>query len=228
MKILILSDIHANNAALNKVLETEKDYDKLFFLGDVVDYGPNPVECLEFIRQNADYYVRGNHDNALGYGVECGSMGTFKEFSVQTRKWHTTILNDKQKDFLKQMPTEEHISIEGYSFFLTHASPKGNISEYLNEDEITEEMISHISENIILLGHTHVQFSKKVGDKLVVNPGSVGLARDGGEACYAVFTDGNFELKQLPYDAEKTIADLFAAPLPEHVKEGLKRVLLSS
>ena len=58
MKALILSDIHANYPALQAVLNNAGNYDKLIFLGDVVDYGPNPKECLNFIKNNADYYVR--------------------------------------------------------------------------------------------------------------------------------------------------------------------------
>ncbi len=226
MKILILSDIHANLNALEAVLKTEKGYDKIFFLGDIVDYGTKPAECLDFIRSNADYFVRGNHDNALGYDVECGSMGTFREYSVETRKWHQELLNKEEKEFLRQMPLSLHIEVDGYEFHLTHASPEGDIFKYLPPEEIDEKIISNINADFILIGHTHIQFSKKIGNKLVVNPGSIGLARDGGEACYALFSDGSFELKRVKYNTEKTIRELFDAPLSQKTKEGLKSVLL--
>jgi putative phosphoesterase len=225
MKVLILSDIHANYYALHAVLEKDGDFDKLIFLGDVVDYGPHPKECLTFIKNSADYYVRGNHDNALGYDVDCNSMGTFREFSVTTRNWHKTLLDSDDIKFLRNMPVLDKVHYASESFFLAHASPLGDISKYLNQDEIVNELDEIVSE-YILVGHTHVQYKTKVDYSLVVNPGSVGLARDGGQACYAIYQDGIISLKRIEYDVEKTISDLKKAPLPENIISGLIKVLL--
>ncbi|MGB8317890.1 MAG: hypothetical protein WCE54_07190, partial [Ignavibacteriaceae bacterium] len=74
--------------------------------------------------------------------------------------------------------------------------------------------------------HTHIQYKKKIDYSLIVNPGSVGLARDGGQACYAVYENGNISLNRIDYDSEKTIFELMKAPIPENCKEGLKTVLL--
>ena len=225
MKILIISDIHANYPALQAVLAKERNYDKMIFLGDVVDYGPHPKECLTFIKENADYYVRGNHDNALGYNVDCNCMGTFREYSIATREWHKTLLDENDKQFLKNMPVLNKAHLDGKSFFLAHASPTGDISKYLNENEIVNELDDIIAE-YILIGHTHVQYEKKVDYNLIVNPGSVGLARDGGEACYAIFENGKITLKRINYDVDETIRDLKKAPLEEKIISGLTKVLL--
>jgi putative phosphoesterase len=227
MRVLIISDIHANYPALQAVLKSAGTYDKLIFLGDVVDYGPHPKECLTFIKENADFYVRGNHDNALGYDVDCDCMGTFRNYSIVTREWHKTLLDENDLSFLRNMPvlTKAHFNDE--SFFLAHASPQGDISKYLNENEIMKEIGDIISE-YILVGHTHVQYKKQVGYNLIVNPGSVGLPRDGGQACYAFYNDGIISLHRIDYDVEKTLSDLMKAPLSESIKEGLKKVLLNS
>src|SRR5262249_35964050 len=92
MKILIVSDIHANWPALSAVV-AEEPYDRLICLGDIVDYGPHPRLCLAYIRQHADWVIRGNHDNALGFGVDCGCRGDFRELSVSTRAWHRTLVH---------------------------------------------------------------------------------------------------------------------------------------
>lgn len=226
MKALILSDIHANLPALQAVLANDGNYDILIFLGDVVDYGPHPKECLKFIKENADYYVRGNHDNALGYDVDCNCMGTFRKFSIETREWHKTLLDEEDFLFLRNMPLIDKAHIEDKTFFLAHASPQGNISKYLNEDEIISELNNVIAE-YILVGHTHIQYKKQFEYNLVINPGSVGLARDGGQACYAVYENGNVTLKRIDYDVDKTINDLMNSPLSKNVKEGLKKVLLA-
>ena len=91
MKVLIVSDIHANWPALSAVVAAEP-YERLLCLGDIVDYGPHPRPCLEYIRQHADWTIRGNHDNALGLGVDCGCRGDFRELSVSTRAWHRTLM----------------------------------------------------------------------------------------------------------------------------------------
>jgi predicted phosphodiesterase len=104
MKVLIISDVHANLPALEAVLNKEKTFDICLFLGDVVDYGPNPKECISIIKDIADYSVTGNHDNALAFNVDCNCMGTFREYSIETRKWHTSLLDDEEKSFLKSLP----------------------------------------------------------------------------------------------------------------------------
>lgn len=225
MKALILSDIHANYPALQAVLNNEPQYDILVFLGDVVDYGPHPKECLSFIKENADYYVRGNHDNALGYNVDCNCMGTFHEYSIETRDWHRKLLSKDDIKFLQDMPVLETAHFDDKTFFLAHASPKGNIFQYLNADEIEHEIDNVIAE-YILVGHTHVQYKKKIEYNLVVNPGSVGLARDGGQACYGIYENGVIKLKRIDYDVRKTIKDLFNSPISRSTKEGLKKILL--
>ncbi len=227
MKALIISDIHANLPALQAVLEKDGTYDKLIFLGDVVDYGPHPKECLKFIRENADYYVRGNHDNALSFDVDCNCMGTFREYSIATREWHKTLLDENDIKFLKNMPVIDKAHFDENTFLMAHASPQGDISKYLDEDEILNELDSSISgiAEYILVGHTHVQYKKKSDYSLIINPGSVGLSRDGGEACYAVYEDGKILLNRIKYDVDTTINDLMKAPLMDKVKEGLKKVL---
>lgn len=227
MKTLILSDIHANYPALKAVLEQDGSYDKLIFLGDVVDYGPHPKECVKFIKENADYYVRGNHDNALGFDTDCNCMGSFRQFSIETRAWHKTILDREDIKFLRNMPALTTAHFDDNDFFLAHASPQGDISKYLNEKEMENEIQNLVAE-FVLVGHTHVQYKKQIGNTLVVNPGSVGLARDGGQACYAVYENGSIQLKRIDYDVERTIADLFKGPVSLATKEGLKKVLLNN
>jgi len=67
VKLLTISDLHGNLAALEAVLAAEPQHDAVVFCGDVVDYGPQPVECLRWLKENADHAVRGNHDNAVAF-----------------------------------------------------------------------------------------------------------------------------------------------------------------
>jgi putative phosphoesterase len=225
MKLVIVADIHGNWPALKAVLEAEPDADTFAFLGDVVDYGPHPGPCLRWVAANAEHRVRGNHDNALASGVACRSMGSFREFSIVTRLWHETQVTHADREFLRSLPTLDWFEWGGRHFRMAHATPQGDLFEYLTMDQWGER-VAGLGEDYVLLGHTHIQGMERFGTLTVVNPGSVGLARDGGgEACYALYDGREMALKRVPYDVERTIANLRAAPLPAHVFEGLAAVL---
>lgn len=224
MRILILSDIHANYVALKTVIEAERGYDRLFFLGDIVDYGTQPGPCLDFIRRNADLVVRGNHDQALGFDTECRCRGDFLAMSVATRAWHRRLLTEEERAYLRVLPVEARTTVNGRRFYLTHAAP-GAINHYL-EREALIEAVAGIEADVILVGHTHIQWAEEVNGRWIVNPGSVGLARDrGGEACCAVWEDGVGTLHRCPYPVEQCIAEVEESPLEAEVKKALIHVL---
>ncbi len=225
MRLLILSDIHGNWPALEAVLAAEPEYDAVVSCGDVVDYGPQPVECLRWLMVHAGHVVRGNHDNALGFGVDCRCMGGFRAYSVATRAWHRTLLSEQDHEFLRRMPTLDWFEWEGRHFRMAHATPQGDMFAYLDMDQ-WDNHVGGIDADFVLLGHTHVQGMRTIDKITVVNPGSVGFARDHpGRACYAVFDDGRIELTQIPYAVGRTAALLREAPLSNRVIEGLIGVL---
>jgi putative phosphoesterase len=225
IKLLIISDIHGNWPALEAVLQAEPDHDAVAFCGDVVDYGPCPVECVAWLRDHAGHLVRGNHDNALAFDLDCRCMGTFREYSLATRAWHRTLVGDSDRAFLRSMLTLDFFEWGGKHFRMAHATPQGDLFEYLPMDQWGER-VKGLDADFVLLGHTHVQGERSFGRITVVNPGSVGLARDsGGEACYAVFDGSQMRMKRIPYDVGCTVALLRQSPLPQSVIDGLAHVL---
>jgi len=228
MKLLILSDIHGNWPALEAVLQAEPDFDAVAFCGDVVDYGPCPVECICWLREHADHCVRGNHDNALAFDLDCRCMGSFRECSLATRAWHRTLLGEGDREFLRRMPTLDWFASGWKHFRMAHATPQGDLFEYLSAEQ-WEDRVRGLDADYVLLGHTHIQGIRTFGAVTVVNPGSVGLARDhGAGACYAVCAGERMQLKRIPYDFGRTISLLRRAPLPQQVIDGLARVLQGS
>jgi putative phosphoesterase len=225
MKLLILSDIHGNWPALEAVIQAEGTWDAVAFCGDVVDYGPHPCQCLRWVAEHAEHRVRGNHDNAVGFFADCRCMGSFRTYSVITRSWHHALLTTSDRKFLCRLPTLHWFEWQGRHFRMGHATPQGDLFEYLAMDQ-WEARVNGLEADFILLGHTHVQGMRRFGTLTVVNPGSVGLARDrGGEACYAVYDGGEMVLKRIHYDVGCTLADLARGPLPTHVVKGLSAVL---
>lgn len=225
MKLLILSDIHANWPALDAVLHAEGTWDAVAFCGDVVDYGPHPVECVRWVAEHCRYAVRGNHDNALAFDVDCRCMGSFREASQATRAWHRTLLAPGDIEFLRSLPTLEWFQWGGRHFRMAHATPQGDMFEYLSPND-WDQRVQGLDSDFVLLGHTHIQDMRRIGHLTVVNPGSVGLNRDGSAtACYAVFDDDGMRLGRLTYDIRPTIAALRESPLPRSVVSRLETVL---
>jgi putative phosphoesterase len=226
MKLLILSDIHANWPALEAVLRAEPDFDSVAFCGDAVAYGPHPTECVRWLADHADHAVRGNHDNALAHGLDCRCLESSRECALATHAWHRDLLSDADHDFLRGRLTLDYFEWQGRHFQVAHATPYGDLYEYLPASRWGER-VRGLGADFVLLGHTHVQGMRSFGRTTVVNPGSVGLARDRrGEACYATFEKGQIRLKRIPYETGRTLAALHAAPLPGPVIEGLTRMLV--
>jgi len=196
MKILVISDIHGNLAALNAIRE---DADMIFCLGDIVNYGPYPKDCLERIRNLTNLAVRGNHDNAIGRGMDCGCSVRYKTLSDVCKKFTTGIINDCEKEYLGNLPVVLTIEAGGAKFLLSHGSPGGDIYKYLRADDpnIEHELQKEtegLNADFVFIGHTHLPMIRKIKDITVINPGSVGQPRDGNpKASYAIWEDGHIE-----------------------------------
>jgi putative phosphoesterase len=225
MMLLILSDVHANWPALQAVLRAEPDFDAVVFCGDAVDYGPQPVECVQWLQDNVLYAVRGNHDNALAFNLDCRCRRLFRACSEATRAWHRTLLSPADRAWLGGLPTLDWFEWQGRHFRMAHATPQGDIYEYLPESA-WQERVAGLDQDFVLLGHTHLQGIRTFGKLTVVNPGSVGLAHDHpGQACYAVWNGRHVVLKRTPYDVEETLAALHRGRLPGQVIDRLALVL---
>lgn len=220
MKVLIISDIHGNLAALDAIRE---EADKVFCLGDMVNYGPYPKACLERVRNLTDTIVRGNHDNAVGRDVDCGCSIKYKELSDAGKIYTKGILSKDEKDYLANLPVTLHTEINGTRFLFSHGSPGGDMYKYLRPDvsqKELEEELKDIHADIVFIGHTHLPMVRKINGIIVVNPGSVGQPRDGVPmASYAVWEDGSITIKRVPYDIEATVKGLRGTNIPSrHVK----------
>ena len=234
MRALVISDIHGNIDAL-LALEAELKNrrfapDLTLVLGDLVDYGPAPEEVIAWVRENADYVVRGNHDHAMATGADCRSSTAYKSLSVATREYFRTRLSEAALQYLRDLPTTCSTDIAGKTE-MVHATPRNPLFEYLRPESSDAQWRSAMEgitdgNQLLLLGHTHLQFDKTVGRVRIVNPGSLGQPKDGDpRGCYAIIEGGRVELRCVEYDVEKATARLAQLDLPALVREQLAFVL---
>ena len=223
MRYLVISDIHANLIAFDAVLADAKaQFDKVWCLGDVVGYGPFPNECVERLREFDHLCIAGNHDWAVINKLD------YEDFQPHARfvaSWTHQQLTKANFNYLYQLPL---CLFEDGQFTLVHGSPRHPIWEYVTSPKIAQMSFGHFDTPYCLVGHTHSpaifieasmpgqlcddivpkseNYSLQLnGQRLIINPGSVGQPRDGdARASYGILdTDRlQFQIKRIPYDIE--------------------------
>jgi len=232
MKSLILSDIHANITALDKVLEDAGDFDAVWVLGDLVGYGPDPNACIERVRNLPGLIcLLGNHDAAiLGYINDIA----FNPTARQAIQWTRENITPDSLEYLRQLP--ESTRFEEISF--AHGSPREPVWEYLLDTHNATENFKYFNTPYCFVGHTHLPtiyllnnsdyqarlIAPKADDvfqlepRAIINPGSVGQPRDHDpRAAYAILDQDEMtvEFHRVPYDIQAVQTRMRQADLPE-------------
>jgi putative phosphoesterase len=223
MRILLVADIHGNWPALQAV---DEPHDLCLCLGDLVDYAIEPGPCIDWARRHARYTVRGNHDHCVAQNVVTSGQNGFKYLTAVTRPLSRSRLEAADIRFLAALPLSRVLTIDDIRILLVHASPRDPLDEYAPPDAgFWSRRLQDLDVDVVCVGHTHHPYILEVGDKLVVNPGSVGQPRDGDpRASYAVMEDRRVELKRIEYPVEHTVQAVLDSPLPDSAKELLSRV----
>lgn len=247
MKRAIISDIHGNLEALEAVLNDIQDRGvrEIYCLGDMVGYGPNPRECVDYAL-GFQQCVLGNHDQGALYDPEGFSSGAERAI-FWTRDQLEQDPNVEQAsrrwDFLCELPRQIR---EGSQLFV-HGSARNPLNEYVFPEDIYNprklNRLFSLIPGICFQGHTHVpgvftetgrflspqDLSGRVqvgGEKMMINVGSVGQPRDGiRDSSYVIWDDGSIRFQRVPYPVETTIAKIYAIPeldnyLGDRLREG--------
>ena len=224
MRIAVFSDIHSNLEALECVISDVKknNYDKVYFLGDVLSKGPNPRECLELIMENDIKMVLGNHELYYLCGCEIDDM--ISDIEKEHQKWIWSQLDNKHKEYLSKCSLEINEVFDGIKISFKHFFMKEKYIEYpfylINVlDNDIESIISSCESDLIFIGHEHREFEINCDNKKVVDVGSSGCTRD-NKTHYVVvdIKDGkyNIESVELFYDREKFEKVFRESSYPEH------------
>ena len=232
MKLLIISDIHGNWPALRAVLEENSDANEILCLGDLVDYGPQPVECVEWAAQNVPTarLIQGNHDWGVASDQDPRSSPPYRHLTRVTQKYCLRALTEGMRSFLADLSPIRFFALGGAQCVACHATPSEPLFRYMRltggGGHVEREIEFAGNPEFLFFGHTHWPTAKCVGKTLVVNPGSLGQPKDGDPtAANAVWDDGKVFLRRTQYDVDETIRAYASIPLAEDDVNSLAEVL---
>ena len=237
MKVIVISDIHGNLEALNKVLEYINNLEgeiRVVCLGDIVGYGPNPVECFKIVESLTNKICLGNHEDSI--------LDTDYDYQITTHaraaiRWTRGILGEEIKDTIKKLP----LQIEEDNVLYAHASPdEPMLWKYITNAGNAYSSLVEMKHSLCFVGHSHIpgvyayQKIQRDGKKIViskkgktiVNVGSVGQPRDDSPMLsFAIFDDNNWEVEIIrqKYNYQETMAKIEKANLPLFLAERLAR-----
>jgi diadenosine tetraphosphatase ApaH/serine/threonine PP2A family protein phosphatase len=243
VRILIVSDIHANLEALEACLDAAPQHDRVFNLGDIVGYGANPNEVTEKARALDTVFVRGNHDKACS-GIS--SLEDFNPVAALAALWTRENLSPDNLEFLRRLPHGPIAPAE--NLICVHGSPRDE-DEYVLYPRDAFAILAQTEAPLTFFGHTHVQggywiddtrksegiiepqyasgkgaqtysFSLAKTGRYLLNPGSIGQPRDGDpRAAFASYdTDSAVvTFHRIPYDIQRAQEKILGARLPERL-----------
>lgn len=244
MKVAIISDIHGNFQALEAVLNDIKSQscEKILCLGDLAMAGPEPKKVIDFVKEQTNWeIIQGNTDKFIS-DFEPSLIDFMKDkFPVMANALldDVKILDENYKKYLKNLPPQKELEIEGVKVLMVHGSPRRNNEDILPDMPIKEieEIIKDTKADLIFCGHTHVPCGYQTDTKqTVVNVGSIGRPMTKNpEACYVVadFKNGSFSIehrfvdydresaanimKTRKFDGAEKLAEMILHPTERHV-----------
>ncbi len=236
MRLAVLSDIHANLAALDAVCNAMPPVDEIWVLGDIVGYGPQPNEVIRRLQELSARSVLGNHDGAAIGTVDAS---WFNPDAATAIRWTVEVLDDNARAYLAVLP---EVRRDG-ELTAVHGSPREPIWEYITDASVAAANLDAFETRHCLYGHTHQPVIYRAGRgrmevvpaetgaaialdarRALINPGSVGQPRDGNpDASFLVLDTevGTAEFRRAAYDVALTQRLMREAALPPWLIERL-------
>jgi diadenosine tetraphosphatase ApaH/serine/threonine PP2A family protein phosphatase len=248
----VISDIHGNAEALRAVLADidSKGIQRIICLGDIIGYGPDPLECVDLVSQRCEWALMGNHDFAVLY-EPTNFNGPAEQAAYWTREQFDAEPDAERRaaryEFLGRLRVRVVEHLGPWPVLAVHGSPRRPINEYIFKSDPMEapdklEAIFRRVEKLCIVGHTHVpgvftdepdfyppdelgEFAYRFNEeeRAVINVGSVGQPRDGDpRASYVVLTEEKAEFFRVEYDIDETARRIREQPqLHEYLADRL-------
>ena len=210
MKIAALYDIHGNLPALNAVLdELEEVRPDLIVVGGDSIPGPIPRQTLERLSQLGDRVrtIRGNGDREVVAAFDGLPFASGISEEVRERiRWTARQLEQSQRDFLAQLPEQVTLHVDGLGDILfCHATPRNDMEIFTpnTPQERLNTIFSGVESQIVVCGHTHMQFERQAGSVRILNAGSVGMPyADRPGAYWLLLGPEGIDFRRTEYDIE--------------------------
>lgn len=246
MRILVLSDIHANLEALEACLAVAPAHDRVLNLGDIVGYGANPNEVIKRSQELGNVFVRGNHDKACSGLI---NLEGFNPIAGLAAVWTQQQLTAQNLEFLRALPAGPISPLERLQ--CVHGSARDE-DEYVLVAREAYGLLGESKAPLTFFGHTHIQccfvmeqnglgqvlvpnYSSpqgqqefqiflKPGAKYMINPGSVGQPRDNDpRAAFMLYnnTENSITFYRVPYNIAAVQRKIRAAGLPDRLADRL-------
>ncbi|WP_353683778.1 metallophosphoesterase family protein [Thermodesulfovibrio sp. 3907-1M] len=234
MKIAILGDIHGNIEALKVAYRTalETGVDRIFHLGDLGGYAPFVNEVVDFLIEHNIPGVQGNYDEAVALDKpHCGCKYE-DEFQAEmahiSLEWTKKHASDRAKEYMKNLPFSIDFLAEDKKVSIFHATPTKNNLYWYEErpDKFFFQMADKAKADVMIYGHTHIPYFKKINEKYFINAGSVGKPKDGDPrtcVCLVEIGQDHFrtEFIRKEYDIKKTVDAIIERGLPPYFAQKL-------
>ena len=238
MRVAFLSDVHANFPALWRALEGARRHgaEDVVCAGDLVGFGPHPVEVVRLLMERRVRCVRGNVERKL-LDLPSSPKRLRKKLDKKASAalaWTALALGEEERRFLEALPERLDLDFGGCSVLVVHGSPLSD-TDYVYPSltrRALEAKLGPLRPAVLVCGHSHVPFTRLLGGTRVVNCGSVGKPVDGDpRGAYALvdFLGGRAaraRIVRFAYPAESVARDLAerraAAARPEEFLSGRK------
>jgi len=251
VRILVLTDIHANREALEAVITDAGQYDAIWCLGDMIGYGPDPVYCLQWAREHCAVVLAGNHDVAAYDAVQ---LARFNSNALAAAEWTNAQLGSEDREYLRSLPSR--CIHEGVT--LAHGSPasppEGPVWTYILTVIDAVDAFAAFDGPLCFVGHTHVagmyrksaagtnriveaagtpfpltdatDATDATNTRYIINPGSVGQPRDRNpDAAYLLYNPDTQQVtwRRVPYNRATTQAKMRVLSFPDRLITRLDR-----
>ncbi len=199
MKLLIVSDIHADADALDKILVKEREWDLFVFAGDAVGRGEEPNEVIETLKNIEGFVgVLGNWDYAV---IRNRADMSRRDEDRENVAWTRSVLRPENLRWLQMLPLVKEIAVDGKKITVVHGSPDVILYGYIYPWTEKSVIRAYLKEtDILITGHTHIPFvfeweTQRWGRRLYINPGSPSFPAEGSRKTYAVLDTENWAVK---------------------------------
>lgn len=208
MRIAVISDVHGNLPALEAVLaELDREGVELVVSGGDVAMGPMPTECVDALRAlDRVLWVRGNADREA-----------VPERYTELAGWVAERLGPERRELLTGAPLTASVDVDGLGPVLCfHGTPRSDeeILTKLSPEHRVAAALDGVAQRVVVHGHTHVQYDRRVADWRVVNAGSVGIPYEGRRGAFWALLGPDVELRRTEYDVEAAVEAIRATGYP--------------